>query len=102
MVSLGLCLDIDGNATAIGTDVSLWTCSGIGGQKWVQQENGSLLNPQSGLCLTAPATTNGTVLEIQKCTGNANQGFPATGGEAYNSGGQRGERAGRQVRRCGR
>jgi hypothetical protein len=88
ITSLGLCLDIDGNATAVGTDVSLWTCSSsIGGQKWVQQNNGSLLNPQSGLCLTAPSTANGTVLEIQKCTGAANQKFTANGGQAYNSGG---------------
>lgn len=87
IVSLGLCLDIKGNLTASGTEVELYTCNGVGGQKWVQQDNGAMLNPQSGLCLTAPATTNGTVLQIQKCTGAANQKFPAIGGQAYNSGG---------------
>ncbi|PSL37509.1 ricin-type beta-trefoil lectin protein [Labedella gwakjiensis] len=87
ITSLGLCLDIDGNATASGTQVSLWTCGSVGGQKWVQQDNGSLLNPQSGRCLTAPSTANGTVLEIRDCTGAANQRFPAIGGQAYNSGG---------------
>ncbi|MFT4029144.1 MAG: arabinofuranosidase catalytic domain-containing protein [Protaetiibacter sp.] len=87
LTSLGLCLDIDGNGTAVGTDVQLWTCSSVGGQKWVQQDDGTLLNPQSGLCLTAPATTNGTVLEIQRCTGAADQKFAITGGQAYNSGG---------------
>ena len=87
IVSLGLCLDIKGNLTAPGTEVEIYTCNGVGGQKWVQQDNGAMLNPQSGLCLTAPATTNGTVLQIQKCTGAANQKFPAIGGQAYNSGG---------------
>ena len=64
--TLGRCLDIDGDGTAVGTKVELWDCNGVGGQKWVQQSNGSLLNPQSGLCLDDPSgnTANGTVLQI--------------------------------------
>ena len=70
--TLGRCLDIDGDGTAVGTKVELWDCNGVGGQKWVQQANGSLLNPQSGLCLDDPSgnTANGTVLQIYTCNGD--------------------------------
>ncbi len=78
--TLGRCLDIKGNATAPATQVELWDCSNIGGQKWVQQSDGTLLNPQSGLCLTAPggSTTDGTVLDIEACTGSTSQKFLVT------------------------
>jgi len=75
--TLGRCLDIKGNATTAGTEVQLWDCDGVGGQKWVQQADGSLLNPQSGLCLDSPsgATANGTRLQIWTCNGTAAQKF---------------------------
>jgi hypothetical protein len=75
--TLGRCLDIDGNGTAVGTKVELWDCNGVGGQKWVQQPNGSLLNPQSGLCLDDPGgnTANGTQLQIYTCNGTPAQQF---------------------------
>jgi non-reducing end alpha-L-arabinofuranosidase len=75
--TLGRCLDIIGNGTAIGTKVELWDCNGVGGQRWVQQADGSLLNPQSGRCLDSPggATGNGTRLQIWDCNGTAAQKF---------------------------
>jgi hypothetical protein len=65
------------NGTAAGTKVELWDCNGVGGQKWVQQANGSLLNPQSGLCLDDPSgnTADGTQLQIYTCNGAAAQQF---------------------------
>jgi non-reducing end alpha-L-arabinofuranosidase len=80
--TLGRCLDIDGDGTAVGTKVELWDCNGVGGQKWIQQSNGSLLNPQSGLCLDSPsdATANGTVLQIYTCNGTAAQDYSVNGG----------------------
>ncbi len=80
--TLGRCLDIDGNSTAIGAKVELYDCNGVGGQKWVPQSNGSLLNPQSGLCLDDPSgnTTNGTQLQIYTCNGSAAQQFKITQG----------------------
>jgi hypothetical protein len=80
--TLGRCLDIDGDGTAVGTKVELWDCNGVGGQKWVQQSNGSLLNPQSGLCLDDPSdnTANGTVLQIYTCNDSAAQVFSVNGG----------------------
>jgi non-reducing end alpha-L-arabinofuranosidase len=80
--TLGRCLDIDGNGTAAGTKVEIWDCNGVGGQKWVQQSNGSLLNPQSGLCLDDPSgnTANGTQLQIWTCNGTSAQVFSVNGG----------------------
>ena len=80
--TLGRCLDIDGDGTAVGTKVELWDCNGVGGQKWVQQPNGSLLNPQSGLCLDDPGgnTANGTVLQIYTCNGTSAQDFSVNAG----------------------
>ncbi|MFD7923520.1 arabinofuranosidase catalytic domain-containing protein [Streptomyces sp. NPDC059740] len=75
--TLGRCLDINGNGTAAGTKVELWDCNGVGGQKWVQQSDGSFLNPQSGRCLDDPsgATANGTRLQIWDCNGADAQKF---------------------------
>ena len=80
--TLGRCLDIDGDGTAVGTKVELWDCNGVGGQKWIQQSNGSLLNPQSGLCLDDPGgnTANGTQLQIYTCNGTPAQDYSVNGG----------------------
>ena len=85
--TLGRCLDINGDGTAAGTPVELWDCNGVGGQKWIQQANGSLLNPQSGRCLDDPSgnTANGTRLQIWDCNGTGAQNFSATGGGPVNS-----------------
>ena len=75
--TLGRCLDIVGNGTAVGTKVQLYDCDGVGGQVWQQQANGSLLNPQSGLCLDDPGdnTADGTQLQIYTCNGTAAQQY---------------------------
>ncbi len=80
--TLGRCLDINGNGTANGTQVELWDCNGVGGQKWVQRSDGSLVNPQSGRCLDSPSgnTANGTRLQIWDCNGSGAQKFAVTGG----------------------
>jgi non-reducing end alpha-L-arabinofuranosidase len=89
--TLGRCLDIDGNGTAVGTKVELWDCNGVGGQKWIQQSNGSLLNPQSGLCLDDPSgnTANGTQLQIYTCNGTTAQAFSVNGGGTVNAPGSK-------------
>ncbi|MGX6605039.1 arabinofuranosidase catalytic domain-containing protein [Micromonosporaceae bacterium Da 78-11] len=82
--TLGRCLDLTGNGTANGTQAQLYDCNGVGGQKWVQQADGSLRNPQSGRCLDAPngSTANGTRLQLWDCNGAAAQKFAANGGGA--------------------
>ena len=80
--TLGRCLDIDGDGTAAGTKVELWDCNGVGGQKWVQQANGSLLNPQSGLCLDDPERQHGQrhpAADLD-CNGESPQVFSVNGG----------------------
>ncbi|MFE9610838.1 arabinofuranosidase catalytic domain-containing protein [Streptomyces sp. NPDC006012] len=82
LTTLGRCLDVAGNATAQNTQVQLYDCNtAVGGQVWVQQADGSLLNPQSGRCLDATdgATANGTRLQIHDCNGTAAQKFPLSG-----------------------
>ncbi|WP_433217206.1 arabinofuranosidase catalytic domain-containing protein [Dactylosporangium sp. CS-047395] len=80
--TINRCLDINGNGTANGTQVELWDCNGVGGQKWIQQADGSLRNPQSGRCLDSPngSTGNGTRLQIWDCNGSAAQKFAVNGG----------------------
>ncbi|MFC9645349.1 ricin-type beta-trefoil lectin domain protein, partial [Streptomyces mirabilis] len=73
--SFGKCLDIVANGTANFAKVELWDCDNAGGQQWVPQPNGSLLNPQSGRCLDDPQanTANGTQLQIYDCNGLSTQ-----------------------------
>ncbi len=80
--TLNRCLDINGNGTAGGTQVELYDCNGVGGQKWIQQADGSLKNPQSGRCLDSPngSTNNGVRLQIWDCNGAAAQKFAVNGG----------------------
>jgi hypothetical protein len=75
--TLGRCLDIAGNSTAAGAKLELYDCNGVGGQQWVPQPDGSILNPQSGRCLDDPngSTTDGTQLQIWDCNGNVAQKF---------------------------
>ncbi len=80
--TIGRCLDASGNGTANGTLLELWDCTGGGAQKWVQQADGSLKNPQSGRCVDSPngATGNGTRLQLWDCNGSAAQKFSVNGG----------------------
>ncbi|WP_433305906.1 arabinofuranosidase catalytic domain-containing protein [Actinoplanes sp. CA-030573] len=82
--TLNRCLDIVGNGTAGGAQLELWDCNGVGGQKWVQQADGSLRNPQSGRCLDSPngSTANGVRLQIWDCNGAAAQKFAVNAGGA--------------------
>ncbi len=68
---------MDGNSTTPGAKLELYDCNGVGGQQWVPQANGSIVNPQSGLCLDDPSgnTTNGTQLQIWTCNNESPQVF---------------------------
>ena len=37
-VASGLCLDVNGNATANGTTVILWTCTAAANQRWTTRQ----------------------------------------------------------------
>ncbi|AEV83634.1 alpha-L-arabinofuranosidase [Actinoplanes sp. SE50] len=80
--TLNRCLDATGNGTANGTPLQLWDCNGGGAQKFVQQADGSLRNPQSGRCVDSPngTTANGTRLQLWDCNGAAAQKFAVNAG----------------------
>ena len=68
----------DGNSsTSAGNPVQIWGCSGTGAQQWTQGANGSLVNPESGLCLEdlGSSTTEGTQLQIWTCSGTGAQNW---------------------------
>ena len=71
---LGKCLDVNGGDTTNGTVVDLYDCNGTGAQTWTPQPNGSLVNPQSGKCLTDTGSGgSGTQTTVDDCTGAPNQ-----------------------------
>jgi hypothetical protein len=73
--SFGGCLDVYYSGKTSGTTVDYHACNGTGAQQWTAGSDGSLVNPESGLCLTDPgaSTTTGTQLEIETCNGAADQ-----------------------------
>ena len=71
---LGKCLDVNGGTTTNGTVVDLYDCNGTAAQTWTPQPNGSLVNPQSGKCLTDTGSGgSGTQASIYDCNGQTNQ-----------------------------
>jgi hypothetical protein len=71
---LGKCMDVTTGSTDRGTPVQLYDCNGTGAQVWEPQSNGTLLNPQSGLCLDDPdSSTDVRQLQIWDCKGGTNQ-----------------------------
>ncbi|MDF9817111.1 non-reducing end alpha-L-arabinofuranosidase family hydrolase [Streptomyces sp. SPB162] len=73
-VTSGRCLDINGSATANGTQAQLWDCSGQSNQRWTYT-SGKQLMIYGNKCLDAMAkgTGNGTAVVIWDCNGGANQ-----------------------------
>lgn len=65
---LGKCLDVNGGVRTNNARVQLYTCNSTGAQLWTLQSDGTLLNPQSGRCLSTSATNpTGTQLFIFDC-----------------------------------
>ena len=75
------CLDTAG--TASGSALELATCNGSAGETWsLEQGEGTLTNPATGLCLTDPnsGATAALAAEIFNCAAN-----PAAGGSTTSS-----------------
>ncbi|BCL82212.1 ricin-type beta-trefoil lectin domain protein [Ktedonobacteria bacterium brp13] len=68
---VGKCMTASNNGITVGTPIVLYDCSSAPSQIWQPQSNGELLNPVSGLCLNAPATSS--TLTLATCTDSANQ-----------------------------
>ncbi len=76
VTSLGLCLDIDRNATANFSKLQVYTCNNAGGQKWLFRADESVFNPQSGRCLDIPQGQHDRqTLQIYDCIGGDAQRF---------------------------
>lgn len=70
----GRCMAVKGNATVTDAPIELSDCNGSGGQVWVPQSDGSLMNPQSGKCLTIYYNAGaGSPLVLWPCVGAVNQ-----------------------------
>jgi hypothetical protein len=69
-----MCLDVVHSGIKAGTLVDLYHCNNTGAQQWVARSDGTLLNPESGLCLDNPkGAVSGTQLDIARCRGNTAQ-----------------------------
>jgi hypothetical protein len=64
---------VQDSGTVWNTPIELDTCDGSGAEQWRIRTDGTILNPESGLCLTDPyaATLNGTQLVISTCSATA-------------------------------
>jgi hypothetical protein len=88
--AIGRCLSVSVAPGVAGTGlasdgdhITLWTCNGSGVEKWMQQPDGTLINPPSGLCLDDPAgnTANGWQLQVSRCMGgDPTEQFAVNGG----------------------
>ncbi|MEU7062758.1 non-reducing end alpha-L-arabinofuranosidase family hydrolase [Streptomyces sp. NPDC046161] len=73
-VPSGRCIDINGSATANGTQAQLWDCNGQSNQRWTYT-SGKQLMIYGNKCLDAMGngTANGTAVVIRDCDGGAGQ-----------------------------
>lgn len=69
------CLDIQWGATSAGTPVWYYSCNYGVAQKWQVGPGNSLINPNSGKCLSTSGSgsADGTQLVIADCDGSASQ-----------------------------
>jgi hypothetical protein len=69
-----------------GTNVDWYPCNGTAAQVWTRQANGTLVNPNSGLCLSDPGANTAARLVIETCNGSAQQQWTLpTGGGTGNT-----------------
>jgi len=70
----GRCIDINGGATANGTQAQLWDCNGGTNQRWTYTSS-KQLTIYGNKCLDAfgQGTANGTAAAIWDCNGQTNQ-----------------------------
>ncbi|GAA3463516.1 ThuA domain-containing protein [Saccharothrix longispora] len=72
----GKCVDVNGNSSADGAKVQLWTCNGGANQTWTR--TGQTLRAL-GKCLTVNggSTADGALVQLWSCTGSAAQNWSA-------------------------
>jgi glycosyl hydrolase family 92/ricin-type beta-trefoil lectin protein len=72
---LGKCMDVVRSGTTAGTLIDLYGCNGTGSQQWQMVSGGTLVNPESGLCLDAPSASPGAQLELATCDGSSGESW---------------------------
>jgi hypothetical protein len=74
----GKCLNNSNSGSASHNPVDLWTCNGHDAEQWIAQSDGSLLNPETSMCLDDPSSTtsDGTQIVIATCNETNAQVWP--------------------------
>ncbi|WP_206732439.1 ricin-type beta-trefoil lectin domain protein [Janthinobacterium sp. 17J80-10] len=71
-----LCVDINGGATADGSEVQLWTCNSTKAQQWYLSNWRDIRNPLAAKCMVVGnggAIADGSPIEEWTCNGGAGQ-----------------------------
>ncbi|MFB7935589.1 RICIN domain-containing protein [Streptomyces sp. NPDC056049] len=86
-----ICATPQGGATANGTPLTVWPCTGSESQRWAHVD-GLLVHKESGKCMTPQgnaASTNGTLLTLWTCNTNSDiQRFTFVNGGYVNTWGK--------------
>ncbi|SMD22593.1 ricin-type beta-trefoil lectin domain protein [Kibdelosporangium aridum] len=69
---MGKCLEAPANAGS-GTRTRIWDCNGGANQQWNVNDNGTVTNVQTGLCLDVNGTANNSAVNVASCTSGSNQ-----------------------------
>ncbi|MFB6549455.1 glycoside hydrolase family 76 protein [Streptomyces sp. NPDC056405] len=81
----GKCLDVNGGATADGTQVQLWNCNGTGAQNWTLPGDSTFRALGKCLDVSGAGTANGTKIQLWTCNGTgAQQWQPQSDGTVRN------------------
>jgi hypothetical protein len=73
----GKCLDVRGGASADGTQIQIYTCSGGAAQTWTVSANSTIRALGKCLDVNGGASADGTKVQLWTCTGGAPQVWSA-------------------------
>lgn len=83
--STGKCVDVNTNTAINGNAVQLWTCSGVTGQQWTMNGDGTVRAFGKCLDISGNGTANSTKVQLWDCNGGGGQQWRAqTGGALLN------------------
>jgi hypothetical protein len=81
----GKCLDVDTNTAASGNKAQLWDCSGVPGQQWSVESDGTLRAFGKCLDIVGNGTANFAKVELWLCNGvGGQQWIPQSNGSLLN------------------
>jgi hypothetical protein len=81
----GKCLDVNSNTATSGNGVQLWTCTGVPGQQWSMNSDGTIRAFGKCLDIIGNGTANLTKIELWDCGGAGGQQWrPQANGSLLN------------------